>query len=174
MIVDDSDLGILFTLKQGNDDLKGKTIVHVLHQNGYIFHKGMHAVNLLGRDLGNNLQFLAGITCNNAGNRSCGDALHMVSIGHDNTLNVLNNAAAGTNHDLVRHCTQNFSCLGSAVSQCDGFCTAHSRNKLFFEDVDICAVFQIILCHDKLPPFSQFLHKRTVVLPRTKFKHRDQ
>ena len=42
----------------------------------------------------------------------------------------------------------------STVCQCDGFCTAHSRNQFFLQNADVCAVFQIVFCHDVFPPFS--------------------
>ena len=148
MVVNDSHLCIVFALVQGYDDLKGQTVVHMFDGNGSVLQESTHSCDLLGRNLCNNLQFLGSITTHDAGNSSCGDTLHMVGIGHDNTLNVLNNATAGTNDNLVGHSTQNFSCLRCAVSQCDRLGAAHGGDQFFFQDLNIRTVLQIVFCHD--------------------------
>ena len=117
------------------------------HHNGGILQKGTHTGNLFRRDGSNDLQFSGRITSNNARNSSSGDALHVVGIGYDDTFDILDNTAAGTDDNLIRHRPQRFPGFGSAVGQRDGFGTAHGRDKLLPEDAAISSVFQIVFGH---------------------------
>ena len=169
VVVDDSDLGTAVACVEDHADLEGQAVVHMHHLNGGSGQEGTHAGDLLGSNRCDNLQLLGCVAANDAGYGCGGDALHTVGIGHDNALDILDDAAAGFDHHPVGHFTQNLSCFGGTVCQCDRFCTAHSGNKLLFEDVDVCAVFQIILCHDVSSFLTKWLQKRGKPLECTGF-----
>ena len=119
----------------------------MLHGDGGVFQIGPHPGNLLLADVGDDLQLFGRVSGNDTGHSRRGNALHVVRIGDNDTLDILNDAAAGANDHPVRHCAQNLTGFRRAVGQGNGFRAAHSGDKLLFQDPDVRAVIGILLVH---------------------------
>ena len=154
VVVDNAYTGGILAVVHGYQNLEGQAVVHVLHRDGGLFQVGAHLLSLLLGDAGDDLQLPGGITCHNACNRRGGNALHVVGVGHDNALDVLDDAAAGADGHPVGKCPQNLSGFGGAVGKRDGFRAAHGGDKLFFQNLNVGTVIGMILCHLM---FSSFL-----------------
>ena len=153
VVVDNAYTGGILAVVHGDRDFKGQAVVHVLHRDGGLFQVGAHLLSLLLGDAGDDLQLPGGITCHNACNRRGGNALHVVGVGHDNALDVLDDAAAGADGNPVGQASQNLSGLRGAVGKGDGFRAAHGGDKLFLQNLNVGAVIGMILCHFVFPPF---------------------
>ena len=140
-------------MEHGYDDLKGQIVVQVLHRDGGILQVGAHLPGLFFGDTGDDLQLPGGITCHDARHRRRGDALHVVGVGNDDALDVLDDAAAGADGDPVGQASQNLSGLRGAVGKGDGFRAAHGGDKLFLQNLNVGAVIGMILSHFVFPPF---------------------
>ena len=147
VIVDDPDAGTVLPVENSDHDLKGQTVVDVLHGNGGALQIGAHLGDLLRGHVRDDLQLPGCVAAHDSGYRRRGNALHVVGIGNNHAFHVLDDAAAGTDGHPIGHLAQNLPGLRRAVGQGDGLGAAHGRHQLLLQNADIGAVIGIFFVH---------------------------
>ena len=134
MVVNDPHPGGIFTCKQRQINVEHQLGLRRRNIDGDFSHILLQGQLLLLGHRSNDLQLLGSIACNHTGTNCRSDATQATGIGHNNTLDILDNIAADQNIDPLRHNAQHLTGLCACVSQCDGLGTTHRGPQFFLQD----------------------------------------
>ena len=102
MVRTNSYLGIIATSCQENADIENIRFLGNVDINLTGFSQSFNFSLFLLVNISQNLQLTLGMSGNNTGSAGNLDALHLVGVRYNNTLNVLNNVTANPNFNLLR------------------------------------------------------------------------
>ena len=139
----------MLTLPDREDDIKGDTILNVPHLDVRLVKICADGFGLLRGHIGNDLQLLFLLAGYDARSSSSLQTLHVIRVGHDDRLDVFDHAAAGFHQHFVRQLAQRIAGSSGGIGHGDRLGTAHSRDQLLPQDVNISLVSLIRLFHSK-------------------------
>ena len=138
-------------LPDRDDDIKGDAVLHMLDLHIGLLQIGADGLRLLRCHIGDDFQLLLRAASHDA--RRCGgfQPLHIIGVGHDDRLDILDHASAGPDPHPVREFPQRLPGHCGGIGHRDGFGAAHGRDEFFLQYLKISLISQFCFFHSKYP-----------------------
>ena len=119
-------------LPDRDDDVKGNAVLHMLDLHIGLLQIGADGLRLLRCHIGDDFQLLLRAASHDA-RRSCGfQPLHIIGVGHDDRLDILDHASAGPDLHPVREFPQRLPGHCGGIGHRDRLGAAHRWDQLLF------------------------------------------